>query len=167
MRGATTPKGEREGSTAEVSAGVFAEDLAVGTVLQLGTYPMTQDAIVEFAEQWDPQFFHADPERAAAEGALGGLLASGLHTIAIYHRLTILARTEPWHVIAGTGLDDVRLPAPVRPGDVLTGTTTVTRQELDPQRGRGLITFAGCLVNQADRTVLTLVMSAFLTMRSG
>ena len=165
MRGATSPKGEREGSTAKVSVGVFAEDLAVGTVLQLGTHPITQDEIVEFAEQWDPQFFHTDPERAADEGPLGGLVASGLHTVSVYQRLTVLARTEPWHVIGGTGIDDLRLRRPVRPGDVLQGTATVSDQRLEPERRRGLITCAGRLTNQTGREVLSLTMAAYLIMR--
>lgn len=165
MRSAISSVSGNESSPPETSVGVYAEDLVVGTILRLGAHPMTQDAIIEFAAQWDPQFFHTDPERAAAEGPLGGLLASGLHTLSVYQRLTVLARTEPWHLIGGTGINDLRLRRPVRPGDVLEGTTTVSDQRLEPERRRGQITFAGRLTNQTGQEVLSLSMAAYLIMR--
>ena len=147
------------------AVGLYAEDARVGVPRDLGSYTVTEAEIIEFASRWDPQFFHTDTERAAAEGALGGLIASGIHTMAIYQRLEITSRTEHWHVIGGTGIDNLRLRRPVRPGDVLTGTTTVTDRLLEPERGRGLLTFAGELTNPTGENVLSLSMTAYLHTR--
>lgn len=146
--------------------GVYAEDLQVGTTWQLGEHEVTTGAIIDFASQWDPQFFHTDPERAERDGALGGLIASGIHTIAIYQRLEIACRAQHWHVIGGTGMENLRLRRPVRPGDTLSGHTTVHDSRLEPERGRGLVTFAGELRNQRAEVVMTLCLSAYLLMRA-
>lgn len=149
-----------------VTAGQFAEDALIGVVRPLGSYEVTEQEIIDFASRWDPQFFHTDPERAAAEGAFGGLIASGIHTVAIYQRLEITSRTDLWQVIAGTGINDLVLRRPVRPGDVLTGTSKLVDRRLEPDRRRGLLTFHGQLTNQHDALVLSLQLSAYVHMRS-
>lgn len=145
--------------------GVYAEDLHVGSSWPLGEYRVTSAAIIAFASEWDPQFFHIDEDRARAEGPLGGLIASGLQTISIYQRLDVLSRKEQWHVIGGDGIDDARLRRPVRPGDVLTGRTTVSGLTLQPERRRGRITLQGELTNQNSEVVMTITLSAYLQMR--
>jgi len=126
---------------------------------------MTESEIVGFASHWDPQFFHTDPARAERDGRLGGLIASGLHTLAVYQRLSVLARKRFWHVIGGASLADVAFLRPVRPGDVLSGHSVVQDLVLEPQRQRGLATFAGILTNQKDETVLRLTVTAYLACR--
>ncbi len=61
----------------------YGEDLAVGTVYQLGTHTVSEAEQLDFAAQWDPQDFHTDADAAAA-GPFGGLIASGIHTLSIY-----------------------------------------------------------------------------------
>ncbi|MGE9783440.1 MaoC/PaaZ C-terminal domain-containing protein [Janibacter sp. G368] len=145
--------------------GLYADDVHPGEVTSFGHHAVTEVEIIDFASQWDPQFFHVDPERAATEGAFGGLIASGIQTLGIYQRLSIDARAEHWHVIAGAGIEALRFHRPVRPGDVLTGSHCVTDVALDPDRRRGLLTFAGELTREDGASVLTLTMSAFLHMR--
>lgn len=147
------------------ATGRFAEDAPVGEVRDLGSYEVTEREIVDFASRWDPQFFHTDPDRATSEGAFGGLIASGIHTVAIYQRLEITSRTDQWHVIGGTGIKDLVLRRPVRPGDLLTGRSEIVDRRLEPERRRGLLTFAGQLVNQSGDLVLSLRISAYLHMR--
>ena len=149
----------------EMDSRIHAEDLAEGQVLELGTHAFTEDEIITFASQWDPQYFHVDPVRAEAESRFGGLIASGLHTLSVYQRLSVLARRIPWNVIAGAGMEDVALLRPVRPGNVLRGRTVVEGIQLQPDRQRGLVTFVGELTNQDDKPVLRLTMTAFLAMR--
>ena len=43
---------------------------------------MTEAEILDFARRWDPQWFHTDPQ-AAKSSIYGGLIASGIHTLAI------------------------------------------------------------------------------------
>ena len=98
----------------------YGEDLVVGTVYQLGTHTVTEAELVEFASQWDPQDFHIDTD-VAASGQFGGLIASGIHTMSIYQRLSVLSVFNHWSVIAGRSLREVRFTRPVRPGAELTG----------------------------------------------
>lgn len=95
----------------------FAEFHA-GQVIEAGPYTPTEEEILAFARQWDPQWFHTDPA-AAAEGKFGGLIASGWHTCGIAMRLAALAVLEGSESFASPGLQYVKWPAPVRPGDTL------------------------------------------------
>ncbi len=63
----------------------FAEFNA-GQVIEAGPYDVSEDEIVRFATQYDPQWFHTDAG-AAAKGRFEGLIASGWHTCGIAMRL--------------------------------------------------------------------------------
>lgn len=147
------------------SAGFFAEDAVVGTHTVSDRYEARpQREIVDFAGDWDPRFFHVDAV-AAKDGAFGGIIASGIHTLAIYQRLEVASRAEPWHVIAGVGIENLRFHRPVRPGDTLAASSTLTSCELEPDSRRGLLTFSSELVNQDAKAVMTMAISAYLHMR--
>ncbi len=109
------------------------DDLRVGTVLSTDEpYDVTRDEIVEIAGRFDPQPFHLDDEAGAASH-FGGLVASGIHTLAMSVRLG--AREAPaTAAVAGLGIDEIRMLQPVRPGDRLQQTTEVT--ELRPSASR-------------------------------
>ena len=145
---------------------VHAEDLTPGQVIQLGSHTVCESEIIAFATQWDPQFFHLDPVRAAAESQFGGLIASGLHTLSIYQRLWVDSRTQPWRVIAGATMSDVAFLRPVRPGDVLTGHTVIDDVRFEPDKHRGRVTFAGALSNQDDKLVLRVTTAVYLGART-
>ena len=58
---------------------LYWEDFAVGQVREFGQLPVTREAVLAFAREFDPQPFHLDD--AAAEASLfGRLAASGWHT---------------------------------------------------------------------------------------
>ena len=90
---------------------LYAEDLAVGQRFEFGSYTISEEEILRFAQQYDPVPIHIDKE-AAAKGPFGGLIASGFNTLAIYQRLIVEA---VWSKVAGiVGRSfDVRL---FRPG---------------------------------------------------
>lgn len=144
---------------------IHAEDLEVGLVLELGNHKVTESEIVQFAQQWDPHYFHVDPERAASESRYGGLIASGLHTLSIYQRLWVLGRNEEWNVIAGSRIEDVTFLRPVRPGDVLTARSEVREVRLEPEKQRGHVRFGGRVVNQHQKSVMELELGALVAMR--
>jgi acyl dehydratase len=131
---------------------LFAEDLTVGTVFPLGRRTLTAAEIVDFARRWDPQTFHVD-EAVATASSFGGLIACGVHTIAVAQRLLADAFLTRTAVIAGLGVDDLRLLAPVRPGTVITGTAEITacRPRDD---GRAVVTFATALVDEAGAPLM-------------
>lgn len=141
---------------------ITADDLTPGDRVDLGHLTLSQDEIVEFAEQWDPQWFHTDPD-AAADGHHSGVIASGIHTLAVLQRLCVDAIYARWDVIAGRGFDRLRFTTPVRPGDTLTGSVVVTDVSLDDARGR--VTMDMELHNQDSVPVLTAVMTLFLWRR--
>lgn len=152
----TTPAGVGPGPT------VFADDLGVGELLHLGEYRVEHSEVIEFASHWDDQWFHTNDD-AAARGHFGGVIASGIHTLAIMQRLTVGALYSNWAVVAGRGLDRVRFVEAVRPGDTLTGTVEVTGVELDDRRGR--VDLHVTLVNQHERVVLVVDISVMLFRR--
>ena len=69
---------------------LYAEDLREGQEFPFGSYSMVEDEMLAFARQYDPIPIHTDPAAAAAS-PFGGLIASGLHTMAIYQRLIVEA----------------------------------------------------------------------------
>lgn len=98
---------------------LFAEDLCVGDRIELGPYDVTESEILDFGRRWDPLPIHTDVVAAGAS-SFGGLIASGVHTLAIYSSLISPAFRARLALVAGKGIDRMRLPAPVRPGATLS-----------------------------------------------
>ncbi|MGC0365316.1 acyl dehydratase [Rhodococcus sp. 27YEA15] len=132
---------------------LYAEDITVGQAHSLGSYTVTEEEILEFAQQWDPQWFHLDVAGAEA-GVFGGLIASGLHTMAVYQKLMVAGLYSQWNVIAGKNLREVKFLRPVRPGDTLTGTAVIDDVVLD-NRSRGQVTITTTLTDDTDNRVLS------------
>ncbi|MDR3473818.1 MAG: MaoC family dehydratase [Devosia sp.] len=112
------------------------EDILDGDVFELGSHTFSAAEIIAFATLYDPQYFHVDPE-AAKLGPFGGLIASGWHTVSVGHRKmvdTLDAEAERLREIGeepgvsgpSPGVNKVEFKAPVRPGDTIAYTLTVT-----------------------------------------
>ena len=132
-----------------------------GQVIDAGPYPVTEAEIVEFAGRYDPQWFHTDPE-AAAGGRFEGLIASGWHTCSIAMRLIVESALAGSESFASPGLEHVRWPAPVRPGDRLS----LRAEVLDARRASksprlGVLRWRWQLFNQQGSEVLDLVATSF------
>lgn len=111
------------------------EDVAVGTVLEFGSYEVTREEMVSFAEQYDPQPFHVD-EAVARESMFGGIVASGWHTCAMTMRLLVDNYLNESGCMGSPGIESLRFPNPVRPGDVLSVRTEhVDKEPWDEGRG--------------------------------
>lgn len=135
----------------------YFEDFRAGEVIELGSHEVTEEEIVGFARQWDPQPFHVDPE-AARESVFGGLIASGWHTGAMWMRLYVGAMLDTAASQGSPGVEELRWLAPVRPGDTLSGRLTVldtTPSERRPERGT--VRIRGEMVNQDGVTVMSMV----------
>ncbi|RME68929.1 MAG: MaoC family dehydratase [Alphaproteobacteria bacterium] len=132
----------------------YYEDLELGAVAYSGEKAVSEEEIVAFARQYDPQYFHVDPEAAKAS-RFGGLVASGIHNLAIWRRLDHeIASDIAW--ICGVGMDEIRLLNPVRPGDRLRARAEcVSKRPSKRDPGRGVVVFRYSLVNQRDETVLS------------
>jgi acyl dehydratase len=97
----------------------YLEDLRVGDRFESGPYEVTEAAIIKFGREFDPQPFHLDPE-AAKQSVFKGQVASGWHTAAITMRLLVTSGINLAGGAIGLGVDEMRFPKPVRPGDTLT-----------------------------------------------
>jgi acyl dehydratase len=130
------------------------EDFAVGHEAVYGSHTITEEEILAFAREYDPQPFHVDPEAAAAS-PFGGLIASGWQTAAIYMSLYVRAQMLDTAGLGSPGVEELRWLAPVRPGDTLTARSRVVDawpSESDP--GRGTMVGENELVNQDGVVVL-------------
>jgi acyl dehydratase len=114
------------------------EDATVGATATHGSYEVTREEIVAFGRQYDPQPFHTDAE-AARESTFGGLVASGWHTAAATMRLLVDGMFAGSGALGAVGVDELRWPTPVRPGDRLSVATEVVGTEPDYRPGVGLV----------------------------
>jgi acyl dehydratase len=143
----------------------YFEDFHIGQRILFGCYTVTQTEIIEFAKQYDPQSFHVDEShRLTAE--LGGIMASGWHTAAIFMRLAVDAYLGNAAVLTSPGVDELRWLAPVRAGDIISGEATVEEARLSVSKpDRGILTTGVRLWNQSDIDVLTMRTRAFFRVR--
>ena len=102
----------------------YFEDYPTGTTTDCGSVSVDQAQIISFARQFDPQPFHVDPV-AAADGPFGGLIASGWHTAALVMRQIVDNYVAAESSLGALGLDELRWPHPVRPGDTLRVRVTI------------------------------------------
>jgi acyl dehydratase len=137
-------------------AGHTFEDFEPGQVLELGSRTVTEDEILGFAREFDPQPFHIDPE-AARDSVFGGLIASGWHTGAMWMRLYVDSMLDGSSAMGSPGIEELRWLAPVRPGDTLSGRLTVLDVTPSATRpDRGTIRIRGEMVNQDGVTVMAM-----------
>jgi acyl dehydratase len=129
-------------------------DLRVGEVRESRAQEVTLEEILDFARRYDPQYFHADPQAAGAS-VFGGIIASGIHTLAIWRRLDHeISGDIAW--ICGIAWEDVRWPNPVRPGDALRARAecrAMRPSDSDPRRG--VVEYRYTLLNQRDALAFT------------
>ncbi|MGD0064220.1 MAG: MaoC family dehydratase [Streptosporangiaceae bacterium] len=134
----------------------YFEDYAPGAVYEYGYLQVTEAEIIDYALAFDPQPIHVDPVFASS-GPFGGLIASGWHTAGLFTRLFVAHYVSRPASLASPGVDELRWPVPLRPGDsvrvrVAIGAARVSRSKPD----RGIVRARGQLINQHDQDVLRL-----------
>ena len=136
---------------------LYLDDFSVGQIFRSASLRVTEADIKAFAEKFDPQPFHLD--NAAAKATMfGGLAASGWHTAAITMRLMVDGGAPIAGGIIGAGMDELRWPKPVRPGDELTVVSEVL--EIRPSRSRptqGMMKLRSTTLNQNGEPVQIIV----------
>jgi acyl dehydratase len=132
----------------------YFEDLTVGRVFPLPAHAVTREEIIAFAREYDPQPFHLGDGGA---GLADGLIASGWHTCAIFMRALCDGLLLDASSLGSPGIDALRWHRPVRPGDTLSGSSTVLSARLSRSRpDRGIVHFRHEMFNQAGEPVLSL-----------
>jgi acyl dehydratase len=145
---------------------LYFEDFAVGQIYRTRPLTVDADAIKAFAASFDPQPFHLD-EAAAAKSFFQGLAASGWHTAALTMRLLVSEGAPIAGGIIGAGMDELRWPRPMRPGDQLHLESEVL--ELRPSRSRpqqGLIKMRTTTLNQNNEPVQIVVANLVVPRRT-
>lgn len=142
----------------------YFEDIEVGALVQGGAYTFERGAILDFAMAFDPRPFHVD-EAAAAQTRFGGLIASGVHTLAAWCRIWNDLSPE-LAMVAGTEFRDMRFLRPVRPGDTLTLHAEYIKKMANPRgAGDGFIEMQHELRNQRDEPVLRFIGQVLVARR--
>ena len=143
----------------------YFEDFDIDQRISFGRYTVTQDEIVEFAKRYDPQAFHVD-ERDSQTVELGGVMASGWHTTAIFMRLAVDAYLAGAAVLTSPGVDELRWLAPVRAGDIISGEAIVEGARRSTSKpDRGILTTGVVLWNQREEEVLRMTTHVFMRVR--
>src|SRR5438067_2637033 len=141
------------------------EDFAAGNRLISSTHRVTADAIMEFARAFDPQIFHRDP-KSAQQTLFGGLAASGWHTAAVSMRLFVETMEVAGGII-GMGVDELKWPNVVRPGDELRLEIEILEARRSKSRpGYGIIRILNVTKNQRGEVVQSFMANAMLPARS-
>lgn len=133
------------------------EDFVPGRVFELGTRVLSEEEIVTFASEWDPQGFHVDP-LAAARGPFDGLIASGWQTACVWMRLYVDAVLSRASMLTAPGIEELRWLQPVRPGMRLRGRATIIdawRSNGTP--GRGTLRLRGELLDEDGTPVMSML----------
>ena len=147
-------------------SGRWFDDFRVGQRFETDGYTFTESGIIDFALQYDPQYFHLDRERAV-ESIYGGLIASGFHTLAVVFRLIVQARVFGPGNMGGKGMDDLRWQRAVRPGDTIRVTCEVLELLPSSRPDRGNMRMSFRAWNQYNETALTGVLMPVIQCRPG
>jgi acyl dehydratase len=142
---------------------LYLEDLHVGDRFGSDTIEVTEESIIAFAREFDPQAFHLD-HAAAQQSIFKGLSASGWHTGAISMKLFVTGELRLAGGSVGLGVDELRWPQAVRPGDVLRLETEILDVRTSKSKpDRGIIRIRNVTTNQRGEVVQTFM--AFVMVR--
>jgi len=134
----------------------YLEDIVAGEKSMGKPIVITEDAILAFAREFDPQPMHVD-QAASAAGRFGGIIASGWHVASLVMRDFVTAAPFGGTPLLGVRTDGLCWLLPVRPGDTLTAYRTVidvVGSRKHPSYGRILV--ATKVINQDDAVAVTL-----------
>ncbi len=143
------------------------EDYRPGAVHELGTLRVDEAEVIEFARRFDPQPIHTDPA-FAAHGPFHGLIASGWHTCGLMMRLYAVEYLSPASSLASPGMDELRWPHPVRPGDTLSVRVTVQDARASTSKpDRGVVHSLVEVFNQHGEVVVSMRAVNMIARRPG
>jgi acyl dehydratase len=132
----------------------FFEDFAAGDVFSLPARLIAEAEVIAFAREFDPQPFHLGATSPASD-EIGSLMASGWHVCAEFMRMFCDELLLDSSSLGSPGVDTLKWQQPVRPGDVLSGTTTVLETRTSRSRPDvGILRLRQEVFNQAGERVM-------------
>jgi len=143
----------------------YFEDFIPGITVDCGSFSLSEAEIIAFAKEYDPQPFHVDPV-AAKDGPFGGLIASGWHTASMMMRQLVDNYVSPESSLGAAGVDELRWPKPVRPGDTLHIRAAVLEARRSRSKpDRGIVKTLMELTNQDGDLVMKATAINFILLR--
>jgi acyl dehydratase len=144
---------------------MYLEDLAVGQTFHSETLKVEPERIKAFAAEFDPQPFHTD-ESAASGSLFGGLVASGWQTAAITMGLMVRSEFRIAGGLIGLGVEAIRWPRPVYPGDVLRVESEIIESRTSQGNPtKGVVRVRNTTLNQDGQPVMVQVASLIVPRR--
>ena len=140
------------------------EQFEVGMAIPCGRHVVTEAQIIEFASKYDPQWFHTDPARAL-QSRWKGLISSGWMTCAIAMRLAVEAVLTDSESIGSPGVEQVKWPNPVRPGDELELRIEVLESRVSRSGAVGVVKWRWVMTTQQSAVVLELLATSLFQIR--
>lgn len=142
------------------------EDLQPGETRRSRSRTVSEAEIIEFARQYDPQWFHSDAALAKAS-MFGEVVASGVHILALWRQLDHEINSDIDYV-CGVGFDEFRLKRALRAGDTIHVTSEIV--DLRPsatRRDRGVARTAYRVINQHGEDVASFISINLVYTREG
>ena len=140
---------------------LYYEDIQLHQKLESRDFYIDKASLIAFARQWDPQPVHTD--EAAAQHYPTGLIGSSVQSYAIITKLLAELDTEAPAIIAGLGIDEWRMPTPLRPGDTVRAISHVeSKRESGSKPTLGILVSVSTLLNQRDEVILTYKSSGLI-----
>jgi acyl dehydratase len=144
----------------------YFEDIVIGEKQSFGSYAVTREEVIEFANKYDPQAFHLDDE-AAAKTHFGRLSASGWHTCSMTMAMMVENfKGQQWASLGSPGIDELRWLKPVYPGDTLRVEAEVIEKRQSASRPEmGITKSRQTVFNQHNEAVLSMVSNGLIMVR--
>ncbi|WP_066250738.1 MaoC family dehydratase [Neobacillus drentensis] len=127
------------------------DEFTIGQVFQTKSLKLTKEDIMRFAGEFDPQYMHLDEEKAN-QGKFDGIIASGIHTLAISFKLWVEEGFYGEDVIAGTRMNNIKFIKPVYPEDELHLNVEVIDKKATKDE-TGILTVSLSTFNDRDEKV--------------
>lgn len=132
------------------------EDFKVGERMVLGSKTFSEEEIIRFAKEFDPQPFHVDKEKAE-QSFFGGIIASGWHTCSVAMRMMCDAYLNESASIGSPGVENIRWLIPVRPGDMLRAERVILESRASSSKADiGIVKSRWEAFNQRDELVMSM-----------
>jgi len=134
----------------------YYEDVELNKFHRSRRYFVDKNELIAFAKQWDPQPFHVDEEYA--KNSPTGLIGTSVHSYAILTKLLteVAIGDDPLAMVAGMGIDEWRMPNPLRPGDTVYAVSYVeAKRESASKPNMGILTCVAKLLNDKDEVILS------------
>lgn len=135
-------------------------EFSIGEVFITKSIKVTKEDIIRFAGEFDPQYMHLDEEKAN-QGMFNGIIASGMHTLAISFKLWVEEGNYGEDIVAGSRMNNIKFSKPVYPDDELhTVVKVIDKKAIKNEKG--ILTVLLSTINDKEEKVFQGEISAVM-----